>query len=56
MQHEMCEIEDKNIIKTYDNLNSATNNNDVIHYWHEIFQLAKKDENIILNQNGWLNN
>jgi hypothetical protein len=37
MQHEMCEIEDENIIKTYDNLNNATNNNDLIHYWHEKF-------------------
>jgi hypothetical protein len=56
MQHEMCEIEDDNIIKTYDNLDNATNNNDVIHYWHETFQLTKKDENTFLNQNGWLNN
>jgi len=31
------------------------NNDDDIHYWHEEFQLTKKDENILLNPNGWLN-
>ncbi len=49
MQHEMCEIEDEDIIKTYDNFKYATNNNDVIHYWCEKIQLTKKDENILLH-------
>jgi hypothetical protein len=25
------------------------NNDDVIHYWHENFQLIEEDENILLN-------
>jgi hypothetical protein len=29
--------------------------NNIINYWHEKFQLTKYDENIHLNQNGWLN-
>jgi uncharacterized protein YneR len=29
-------------------------NDDAIHYWHEEFQLTKKDENIFLNPNGLL--
>jgi len=28
-------------------------NDDVIHYWHEEFQLVEEDENILLNPNGW---
>jgi len=32
------------------------NNDDVIHYWHEEFQLTKEDENILLNPNGLLSN
>jgi ABC-type uncharacterized transport system substrate-binding protein len=53
MQHEICEIDDENIIKTYDNLNNATNNNNnLIHYWHEKIQLTNKDENTFVNQNG----
>jgi hypothetical protein len=56
MQHEMREIEYENILKTYDNLDNATNNNDVIYYWHEKNQLTKKDENTFPNQNGLLNN
>jgi ABC-type Fe3+/spermidine/putrescine transport system ATPase subunit len=52
MQHEICEIDDENIIKTYDNLNNATNNNNFIHYWHEKIQLTKKNENTLLSPNG----
>lgn len=28
------------------------NNDDVIHYWHEKFQLTNKDENLLLNSSG----
>jgi hypothetical protein len=35
-------------------INGVMNNDDVIYYWHEEFQLTKEDENILLNPNGWL--
>jgi len=54
MQHEVCKTKNDNIIEINDNLNDAMNNDDVIHYWHEKFQLTKENENIFLNPNGWL--
>jgi hypothetical protein len=47
MQHEVCKTKNDNIIEINDNLNDAMNNDDVIHYWHENFQLTKEDENIL---------
>jgi hypothetical protein len=55
MQHEVCKTKNDKIIEINDDVNDAMNNDDDIHYWHEEFQLTKKDENILLNPNGWLN-
>jgi hypothetical protein len=37
MQHEMCKIKIKNIIEKNEKFKNATNNDDIIHYWHENF-------------------
>ncbi len=42
LQHEMCKIENNNIIEINEDFNDATNNDDIIHYWHEIFKLTKR--------------
>jgi hypothetical protein len=55
MQHEVCKTKNDIIIEINDDLGNAMNNVDIIHYWHEEFQLTKKDENRLLNPNGWLN-
>jgi hypothetical protein len=36
-------------IEINDELDDATNDENVIHYWHEEFQLIKEDENIIFD-------
>jgi hypothetical protein len=41
----VCKTKNDNIIEINDNLNDTMNNDDVIHYWHEEFQLTKEDEN-----------
>jgi predicted transglutaminase-like cysteine proteinase len=50
MQHEVCKSKNDKIIEINDNLNDAMNNDDVIHYWHEEFQLTKEDETYFLIQ------
>ncbi len=42
-------------IKINDELDDATNDKNVMHYWHEEFQLTEEDETIILHPNGWFN-
>ncbi len=50
MQHEVCKTKNDNIIEINDDLGNATNNDDVIHSWHEEFQLTKEDETYFLIQ------
>jgi hypothetical protein len=38
-----------------DDSNDKNIDNNIIDYWHEKFQLIKNNENILKNQNGWLN-
>jgi hypothetical protein len=50
MQHEMCKTKNDNIIEINNDLGNATNNDDVMHSWHEEFQLTKEDETYFLIQ------
>lgn len=51
----MFENKIEKFIEINDELDDATNDENVIHYWHEKFQLTKEDETILLHPNGWLN-
>jgi hypothetical protein len=35
--------------------NDENNDNNIINYWHEEFQLIKNGENVFWSPNGWLN-
>ncbi len=48
----MNEDKIKEIIEIKDDLHDATNDNNVIYYWHEKFQLTKENGKILFNQNG----
>ncbi len=51
----MFENKIEKTIEINDELDDATNDKNVIHYWHEEFQLIEEDETILLHPNGWLN-
>ncbi len=50
MQHEQYKTKNDNIIEINDDLDNVRNNDDIMHYWHEEFQLVKKMKTYILIQ------
>ncbi len=53
--HKLFENKIEKTIEINDEVDDATNDKNVIHYWHEEFQLTQEDETILLYPYGWLN-
>jgi hypothetical protein len=49
VQYKLFKNKIEKTVEINDELDDATNDENVIHYWHEEFQLIEEDENIIFD-------